>query len=128
MATISIKDPNSNNQASVNSSGQLAVEATVTAQNPGWSQFGQSTPKQVAVTNSTTLILNSNTNRMYASVMNNSNQTIYLQYSVPAIVGTGFRLMPGGVFIINNQELYQGQINAITKTGSVNIDVIEGTS
>lgn len=94
--------------------------------NNAWTAFGQSTPKQVSVANISTQILAANNIRIFARISNNSPQTIYLQYGINAVWQTGLRMSPGAALTIDTTELYQGPINAITQTGSVNIDVIEG--
>ena len=125
MATITIKDRLTDNQAVVTNAGALLVQDVLPGE-LGWNTFGQSTPKQVLVTNSSTELLAANSNRVYASISNNSNQTIYFQYGNAALWQEGYVLRPNATWIISTTELFLGQINAITNTGSVNIDVIEG--
>lgn len=92
----------------------------------GWVMFGQMTPKQVLVTNASTVLLDENLSRVYARINNNSSQTIFLQYGIAAVWKEGQRLSAGTTLIINAIELYLGQISAITLTGTAEIDVIEG--
>lgn len=153
MATVIIKDRSSDNQAIVTDAGALMVTPTGggglsnvniydSAGNPlnstggaldvffagGWSSFGQNTPKQVAVSNVSTEILAANPDRLEATFTNNSSQTVYLQYSINAVWQQGYPLRPNAVWIIDTTQLYLGAVNAITQTGTVNIDVIEGVS
>jgi hypothetical protein len=124
MSNVNIFDSSGNTLNST--SGALNVFVENPGGNTGWSNFAQSTPKQVAVTGASTQLLAANTNRLYARISNNSSQTIYLQYGVSAIYQQGLRMSPGASFAITTIELFQGIINAITSSGSVNIDVIEG--
>jgi len=130
MASTQIKDFENDDQARVTPNHELLITGNVTVLNPqgggGWSNFGQGTPAQIAVSNTSTALLAANPARVFGMIANNSSQPIYLQYGIAAVWQTGWRLMPGGVFIINMNELFQGQINAVTQSGTVNIDVIEG--
>lgn len=92
----------------------------------GYSNTGQSTPKQVVVTTSTTVLLSANTNRKYAHFINNSVSPVYLQYSSSAVPGQGIKLNIGSIWQINSSELWLGAVNAISASGSLNIDVFEG--
>lgn len=91
-----------------------------------WSSFGSSTPKLVTVTTASTVLLIANAARRYALFVNNSSQSIYLQYGVPAVWKQGWVLRPNAMWEINVEGLFTGAVNAITDTGSVSIDVIEG--
>jgi len=131
MATTQIKDGyqgGSDNQWKIGATGAGLVEVTNPSGSAGWSNFGQSTPKQVMVSDTSTQLLAANPSRAYASISNNSSQTIYIQYGIDAVWQTGFRISPGAVWIVNSMELFTGEINAITSTGSINIDVIEGVT
>lgn len=92
----------------------------------GFQDFGQGTPKQVLVGNTSTLLLNLNLSRVYAQFNNNSNQTIWLAKEIPAVVGKGTRLSPGAMLTFTDNELYLGQVNAITGGSPANIDIEEG--
>lgn len=150
MATVIIQDPITGNQARVisgvlqtsgsggggtnvnihDSSGNSLTSTSGALNvffNAGWSTFGSSTPKQVAVSTTSTTLLVANLSRLFARIVNNSVQTIYVQYGVSAVWQQGFPLRPNAMYVIDTSELFLGQINAITNTGSVNIDVIEGT-
>lgn len=92
-----------------------------------WANFGQSTPDQVTVTDTSTVLLNSNPNRVFARFVNNTSQLVYIQYSIAAAWKTGFPLPGNSMYIIKLDELYTGAINAIAQTGvTASIDVIEG--
>lgn len=121
--------PNGNgNKAQVFSNGAVSVQVINPSGSGGWINFGQSTPKRVTVGNISTLLLSANPLRVFATLSNNSSQTIYFQYSTNAAWQAGYRLSPGGIWVINTIELFLGQVNAITQTGTVDIDVIEGVN
>lgn len=92
----------------------------------GYSDFGQNTPKTVAVLNSSTQLLANNPLRLYAQVNNNGTAPIWVQVGGSAIVGKGTRVMPGGQLEFGPGNLYVGEITAIGAGGTINTDVIEG--
>lgn len=94
----------------------------------GWTSFGQSTPKTVTVSDVSTLVLDTNTDRLYASFTNNSLQLVYLQYGIAAEWQRGQPIPQNSTWEINTSSLFQGQVYAITESGSVQIDVKEGVS
>lgn len=102
------------------------VTGTFTPLPPGFSNFGQGTPSIIPVTNVSTILLSANPDRVFARIINNSSQRIFIQYGIDAIFKQGTPLSPNGIFTVTTEELFLGQINAITNTGSVDIDVIEG--
>lgn len=93
-----------------------------------FSNFGSGTPTQISVSDVSTILLNSNTNRKYGLIINNSDQRIYLQMgNADAVYKVGIPLSPNSMWEINSNGLFIGQISAITNIGlSVMIDVIEG--
>lgn len=92
-----------------------------------FADFGQGTPTTVPVTDSSTILLSPNTDRKWALIVNNSSQRIFLQYgSGSAVFKQGIPLSPNSMWEINTENLFIGQLSAITDSGSVNIDVIEG--
>lgn len=152
MSIVTIKDREFDFQAKVDEDGNLYVKPSGggglnnvnifdSAGNPlnstggaldvnsggiGWANFGQSTPSQVNVGLTSTILLNANPNRLYASFMNNSSQTIYIQYKINAVWQQGFVIRPNAMRDITTIELFLGQVNAITQGSSAMIDVIEG--
>ena len=104
----------------------LPVQGTFVAGSPGWSNFGQGTPVLIPVTNTSTMLLDSNPNRQFARVVNNTDQLIFIQYQIDAVLGIGVPLNTNGVFEINQSDLFLGRINAITESGTIQILVIEG--
>lgn len=71
-------------------------------------------------------LLAANPDRLYAEVKNYTTQPIWLGKGIPAVVGEGTRLLPGTVRMFTDNELYLGQINAITQGSPVTVDVEEG--
>lgn len=95
----------------------------------GWSNFSQSTPKTVPVQDTSTILLEPNPDRLYASFTNNQDELIYLQYGIPAEFGVGYPVAGRSSWIMDLSELNLVQINAVCASGlSVDIDVIEGVA
>lgn len=94
----------------------------------GWDTFGQSTPKQVSVSPTSTILLSANADRVSATFTNNSNAAIYIQYGISAVWQLGYFVPPNCGWEINSTNLYQGQVSAITFSATVNIDVTEGVT
>lgn len=82
---------------------------------------------RISVGTASTTLLSANTSRLYAHFMNNTLVPVYLQYGSAAVVGAGIKLSPGALLVLSNHELYKGQINAISSTPSILIDILEGT-
>lgn len=92
----------------------------------GWANFGQGTPDIVSVGPTTTILLNANPDRVYASFTNNSNFPIYLRYAISAVWQRGQLILPNSGWEILTTGLFLGQVSAITNGATVDIDVIEG--
>lgn len=88
--------------------------------------FSLGSPSQVTVTDSSTLLMASNSNRKYAHISNNSGQTIYIQYSGSAALNQGIKIPPNTLYTIESSNLWLGSINAIGTTISQIIDIFEG--
>jgi len=82
-----------------------------------------STSGKVTVGNSSTAILAVNANRKAAIIVNDSNQTVFLNYSATAVMNEGIRLNASGGSI--REELYTGAITGICSSGSKNVTVTE---
>lgn len=81
------------------------------------------------VTDISTILLEPNPDRLYASFTNNQDELIYLQYGIPAEFGVGYPVAGRSSWIMDLSELNLVQINAICASGlSVDIDVIEGVA
>lgn len=121
-SNVNIFDSDGNDITSTD--GKLDVNEIVP-----WANFGQTTPKQVEVTDVSTLLLAANPFRLYASFANNDAvaKMVYLQYQNPAAWRHGKTLAYNAERDITLIELFTGQVNAIAETGTtVMIDVIEG--
>lgn len=89
------------------------------------------TPTHTAVTVgvATTALLASNANRLYALLINDSNETIYIKLGVAAVLNEGIRLnVSGGSYEISKKfgNLYTGAINGICASGGKVCLVTEG--
>lgn len=66
-----------------------------------------------------TEVLAANVNRVGATVVNDSGDSIYLSLGGTAVVNTGQRLNAnGGVLTIDESFMYTGAVNAISVAGS----------
>lgn len=92
----------------------------------GYSGFGQGTPKNVNVLTSNTQLLAANPQRQYAQINNNGLGPIWVQVGINAVVGEGTKVLPGGMLNYVANELYLGEINAITNFGTVSVTITEG--
>lgn len=74
--------------------------------------------------------LYSDSDRLYALIVNDSDTIVYLNLGAAAVVGEGIRLNAnGGAFEINWTNLYTGAVYGIHGgTGTKYVTVIEGTS
>ena len=82
-----------------------------------------STSGKVSVGNTSTSILSSNGSRKAAIIVNDSNETVYLNLSGTAVINEGIRLnAKGGV---HREEMYTGAIFGICASGSKNVTVTE---
>jgi len=81
-------------------------------------------------------VLDNNADRKFASIQNDSDTDIYLHFgyfanasaaSTTVGVNQGFRLLPNAAneFIINDEQMYTGQVWASSTAGSKNIVTIE---
>ena len=72
-----------------------------------------------------TVVLSSNVNRVSGGmVINNTNESFFLQVGAAAVIGEGIPLPPGGIWQVNTKQ----EIRAIfTNSGSASLDVYEAT-
>lgn len=112
----------------VNPDGTLPMDGPSGGGTSPWSNFGQSTPMTIPVTGESTVLLEANPLRLYASFTNNDVSTVYIEYSPDdAIYRVGYPLPPNATLTITLNELYTGQVSAIANGGlTANIRVIEG--
>ena len=76
-----------------------------------------------------TIALASNAGRLYALLINDSDETIYLKLGVAAVVNEGIRLNAnGGSYEMSKKlgNLYTGAINAICASGGKKLLILEG--
>lgn len=83
-------------------------------------------PGQIAVGLTTTVLFSANPNRKYAHIVNNSSDSIYIQYSSNAALNQGIKIPPNTLYTIESTNLWLGSINAIGVSGSQLIDILEG--
>jgi len=77
----------------------------------------------VTVGSSSTTVLAANTGRKGFSLVNDSDETIYVSFSGTAVSGEGIRLNEKGGSVTD--DVYQGVITAICASGGKNLTVIE---
>lgn len=81
----------------------------------------------VSVGTSTTQVLASNANRLYAAIVNDSDNEIYLALGASAVLSRGILLNPnGGSFEITSVNPFTGVINAICAVAAQVLTVVEG--
>lgn len=80
----------------------------------------------VTVGSTTTSVLSAKNSRKSATLTNDSDEVIYLALSGTAVMNEGIRLnASGGVYEINNTNLYTGPVAAICASGSKVLVVTE---
>ena len=89
------------------------------------------TPTHTVVTvgATTTAALAANTSRIYALLINDADEAIYIKLGASAALNAGIRINAnGGNYEMSEQlgNLYQGAINAICASGSKKLLVTEG--
>ena len=85
-----------------------------------------STSGGVTVGSSTTAILAVNPDRKSATIVNASDEVVYLQLGAAAVSGEGIYLSAaGGAFNIDHTNLFTGVINGICASGSKVVTVTE---
>lgn len=81
------------------------------------------TSGKVSVGNTSTSILASNASRKAAIIVNDSDETIYLNLSATAVLNEGIRINANGGS--HREEMYTGAITGISASGSKNVTVTE---
>ena len=148
MSTVIIKDYSSDNQAKVDSTGHLyvttaggGVASTVDIQDSNGNPivatngaldviqqgFSNGTPALITINTASTILIAANPSRRFLQISNNSGGAIWIQYNAAAVVGRGVKVNNGALYTISGSELWLGQINAISSTTSLQIDLFEGT-
>lgn len=122
---VNLKDMVSGLDATITPDG-LRVTTTTSQKLTGFGNATAGFPKQVPVGITSVILLPANPNRAYAHIFNNGSQPVYVQYAAPAASSQGIRLNVGSFYTISGAELWLGSVNAVTASGTVNVDVMEG--
>lgn len=109
---------------SVTSSGAVNIVGDLTV-SEGFETISVG-PTQISVGTTSTELLAANPNRLYAHIINNTSNPVYLQYSSAAALNQGMKLSAGGFLFISGGDLYLGIVNAIALMPNQLIDVLEG--
>lgn len=117
---VSIQDTNGNPIDSID--GALKV----TAEPGGFSTLAPGMPTQIVVGTTSVTLFAANPNRKYLHIVNNSGQTIFIQYSVSAALNQGIKLFPNTFYTVDSNNLWLGEINAIGLVAGQLIDILEG--
>lgn len=120
---VNIQDTNGNPLTST--AGALNVTGSLSISD-GFSNLTPGTPTQIAVGTTSISLIAANPNRKYAHIVNNSGETIFIQYSVAAALNQGIKLTPGSFYTIESNNLWLGDINAIGLIANQLIDILEG--
>jgi hypothetical protein len=87
---------------------------------------GAVTNTNAAVSGTSAQVLAGNGFRVYAAIVNDGANVVYLGLGEAAVAGEGIRLnASGGSYEINSQNLYLGAVNAITTSGTSTLTVVE---
>lgn len=83
----------------------------------------------VTVANTSTSIIAANAKRTYLRLTNDSNEIMYITLgSVAAVMNKGISILAnGGIYEINQNNLWQGEIRGICASGSKSIMYLEGS-
>ncbi len=93
---------------------------------PNYIQGPASVIASSTVGTESTLVLASSTARLYAVIVNDSSDSVYLSIGNSAVKGMGIRLnASGGTYEINSLNLFTGAVNAISGgSGGDNVTVL----
>lgn len=73
------------------------------------------------------VLLNSNEKRVYAIIVNDSLQDVWLGFGEPAVANRGIRLnSEGGNYEITWKNLFMGTISAIGKSANLSVIGVDG--
>ncbi len=78
---------------------------------------------KVDVGSGSTPVLSANANRKKMILVNDSNETIYVNFSATAVLNEGIRLNANGGNVVD--DIYTGAVSAISASGSKNLTVTE---
>lgn len=88
--------------------------------------FSAGTPGQIDIGITSIQVFAANPNRKYVYISNNTQNTIFIQYSNPAVLNTGIKIPPNTLYTIETNNLWLGIVNAIGNQTSTLIDIFEG--
>lgn len=92
----------------------------------GFSTVVAGYPALVSVGTNSTQLLPANPLRAYAHVINNTSFKVFVQIEAVAQLNMGFPVRSGTVLFISGNDLYRGNINAISPVANTLIEVLEG--
>jgi len=86
------------------------------------------TKDTASVTNASGVVLAANDRRLYAEIVNQSANNIWLAFGEAAVVGEGIYLAPNGFsFVINTDFLWRGNVTAISDVAGPSVlTVLDG--
>jgi len=88
--------------------------------------YTSATSSGVTVGATTTVVLTATSGRLFAVLVNDSDEAMYISIGTPAVMNKGIRLnATGGTLRISGDELTSGAINAICASGSKVLCVLE---
>jgi hypothetical protein len=86
------------------------------------------TNTKVSVAATSTLVLAANPARVFATIINNSDETIFLALQDAAVLNEGIRIAAsGGGYEINLTNPFIGNVYAISTSGSKSVTITEVT-
>lgn len=88
--------------------------------------FSEANNDSKIIGTSSTQILSKNPDRVYALIVNDSQEPIYLGLAVDAVMNKGIRLNPnGGSFEITLGNPFLGKVTGICANGNMNVTYVE---
>ena len=86
--------------------------------------FSECTNDKVSVGATTTVVVTADTDRFYLSLVNDSDEDIYLGLGADAVMNKGIRLNSGGGSVVfEGNAAFVGRVNAICASGTKNMTV-----
>ncbi len=81
----------------------------------------------VTVGTGSTVILAANDRRLFAEIINSSNEGVWIKLGATAVVGEGIYIAPNGFsYVIDRNNLWRGAVNGICTSGSKIVGTVEG--
>lgn len=102
--------------------GQLQIDVVVGSVT--LDSFSSATNSKISVGTSSTSVLSAAAGRKWASIVNDSDNVVYLSLGGTAVLNEGIRLNSnGGSFVISATNLYTGAVNAIATVAGSNVTI-----